>query len=285
MFIFPTKAAFSLSIAFKKALPYNCVEEFYTTIALKDDLNHVLTSLGFEPKEAAVYLALLELGKGSILAIARASGVNRASIYYIIEGMKKRGFVTVLEDPDGTHSYMPTDPRLLLAREKQHVKEFEAIVPNLKALVNRTGHRPSVRFFEDLEGVKAVYEDTLTAKTEILNYANSQEIRDHWPNYDKEYVEKRASNKIWLRGIAPDDEGGQRVQANDHKFYREIRLIDPKKLPFNNEINIYDNKISMVSFIKPIFGVIIESKELTETQRSIFEMAWNFAGKTGKIEP
>lgn len=246
---------------------------------MKDDLNHVLTNLGFETKEAAIYLALLELGKGSIVEIARASGVNRASLYYIIEGMKKRGFVTHIEAKGGVHVYMPTDPRLILAREKQHVKELESAVPNLKALANLTGHRPSVRFFEELEGVKAVYEDSLAARTEILNYANSQEIRDHWPNYDIEYVAKRAEKKIWLRGIAPDDGHGRDVQSNDAKFYREIRLIDPKKLPFNNEINIYDNKISIVSFIKPIFGLIIESKALAETQRSIFEMAWSFAGR------
>ncbi len=236
-------------------------------------------NLGFEPKEAAVYLALLELGKGSILKIARASGVNRASLYYIIEGMKKRGFVTNLEERDGTQTYMPADPRILLAREKQSVKEFEAVMPDIKALVNRTGNRPRVRYFEDLEGIKAVYEDTLSSKTEILNYANSQEIRDHWPNYDEEYVAKRDSKKIWLRGIAPDDDYGRQVQSEDPRFYREIRLIDPKKLPFNNEINIYGNKIAIVSFIRPIFGVIIESKALAETQRSIFEMAWSFAGK------
>lgn len=264
-------------------MPYNCVEKFYTTIVLKNDLNHVLTSLRFEPKEAAVYLALLELGKGSILEIARASGVNRASIYYTIEGMKKRGLVTILKNSNGTHSYMPTDPGLLLAREKQHVKEFEEVVPNLKSLINHTGRRPSVRFFEELEGIKAVYEDSLSSKSEILNYANSQEIRDYWPKYDDEYVAKRAEKKIWLRGIASNDNYGQRVQSQDPKFYREIRLIDPKKLPFNNEINIYDNKISMVSFVKPIFGVIIESKALAETQRSIFEMAWSFAGKAGRI--
>lgn len=236
-------------------------------------------NLGLDGKEAAIYLALAELGEGSVLEIARASGVNRASLYYILEGMKKRGLITHVEGPNGTHLFMPTDPRMLLAREKQHVKEFEGIIPELKALVNKTGHRPSVRYFEDIEGVKAVYEDTLNAKTEILNYANSQEIRDYWPSYDQDYVAKRAEKKIWLRGIAPNDDYGSRVQSQDKLFYREIRLIDSQKLPFNNEINIYDNKIAMTSFIKPIFGVIIESKALAETQRSIFEMAWSFAGK------
>lgn len=236
-------------------------------------------NLGLDSKEAAVYIALAELGEGSVLDIARSSGVNRASLYYILEGMKKRGFITHVKSPKGTHLFMPADPRMLLAREKQRVREFEAVIPELKALVNKTGHRPSVRYFEDIEGVKAVYEDTLNAKTEILNYANSREIRNHWPGYDEEYVAKRAEKKIWLRGIAPNDDYGQRVQSQDKFFHREIRLIDSQKLPFNNEINIYDSKIAMVSFVKPIFGVIIESKALAETQRSIFEMAWNFAGK------
>lgn len=235
--------------------------------------------MGLDKKEAAVYIALAELGEGSVLEIARASGVNRASLYYILESMKKSGFITHVKGSKGTHLFMPADPRMLLAREKQHVKEFESAVPELKALVNKTGHRPSVRYFEDIEGIKAVYEDTLGAKTEILNYANSQEIRDYWPSYDEEYVAKRAEKKIWLRGIAPNDDYGRRVQSQDKFFYREIRLIDSHKLPVNNEINIYDNKIAMVSFTKPIFGVIIESKALAETQRSIFEMAWSFAGK------
>lgn len=31
-----------------------------------------------------------------------------------------------------------------------------------------------------------------------------------------------------------------------------------------------------------IFGVIIESREVAETQRQIFEMAWGFAGSAKK---
>ena len=132
---------------------------------MKENSNNVLANLGFEPKEASVYLALVELGQGSVLEIARASKVNRASLYYILEIMKKKGVVTHFEERDGTHVYLPVDPRFLLAREKQRTREFESIIPELKALVNKSGHRPSVRFFEELEGVKAVYEDSLTAKT------------------------------------------------------------------------------------------------------------------------
>ena len=41
---------------------------------------------------------------------------------------------------------------------------------------------------------------------------------------------------------------------------------------------IYDNKTAIISFAQEIFGVIIESKEMSDTNRAIFEMAWGFAG-------
>lgn len=241
------------------------------------DLNYpVLVNLGFEPKEARIYLALLKLGQGTVLAISRRSKVNRASIYYIISQMEKQGLVTRFEKR-GTDYFAPVDPDLLLARKKKKLREFEAAIPELKSLINESGQRPRVRFFEGIEGVKALYADTLTAKTEMLNYANSRQIRDYWPEYDADYVSQRVRRGIFLRGIAPDDEYGKRVHSDDKNCLRKIRLVDPRRLNFQNEIKIYDNKIAMVSFGKDIYGIIIESRPLTDTQRAIFEMAWSFA--------
>ncbi|MFH1012519.1 MAG: helix-turn-helix domain-containing protein [Candidatus Peregrinibacteria bacterium] len=245
---------------------------------LKDANYHVLINLGLDDKEARIYLALLELGQASILQIAKTSKVNRASIYYIIEKMKRRGYVTPLKT-GGKDIYMAVRPELLLAQEKKHVQDFESVVPELTGLINQTGQRPVVRFYEGIEAVKAIYADTLTAKTEILNYANSREVRRHWTEYDQEYVARRIAKNIYLRGIAPNDEYGRQVKAGDRRSLRKIRLIDPKKLNFTDEINIYDNKIAMVSFGEEVFGVIIESQAMADTQRSIFEMAWRFAAK------
>lgn len=243
---------------------------------MKENLFHVLNNIGFEKKEAQIYLALIELEEATVLEISRESGVNRASIYYILEKMKKRGWVTQIEKK-GTEFYCAVEPHLLLAQQKSRVKEFEQHIPELSALINQTGERPRVRFFEGIDGVKAIYTDTLSSKSDILNYANSREIRDIWPEYDEDYVARRAAKKIHLRGIAPDDDYGRQVQSDDEKYKREIRLIDPKKLNFSNEINIYDHKIAMVSFKDPIFGIVIESKAMADTQRCIFEMAWGFA--------
>jgi len=128
--------------------------------------------------------------------------------------------------------------------------------------------------------VKRVYEDTLTAQSELLNYANSAIVRANWENYDEDYVAKRVKSGIYLRGIAPDDEAGRKVMHMDKYTNREIRLVPGDEFDFNNEIHIYDNKVAICAFGKEqadAFAVIMESKEVADTQRQIFEMAWRYA--------
>jgi hypothetical protein len=102
-------------------------------------------------------------------------------------------------------------------------------------------------------------------------------------------VTKRVKRHIYLRGLAPEDEHGEKVVKENRKNYREIRLVRADPFTFANEINIYDNKMAIVSFGKTgsagapdsaseIIGMIIESPEIANTQRAIFMMAWEFAG-------
>ncbi|MBI5755000.1 hypothetical protein HZA41_02155 [Candidatus Peregrinibacteria bacterium] len=83
--------------------------------------------------------------------------------------------------------------------------------------------------------------------------------------------------KIHLRGIAPLDEYGIKVQQEDKKYFREIRRVSAKECNFSNEINIYDDKVAIVSFKDELIGMIIESSEIANTQRAIFKMAWEFS--------
>ncbi len=57
---------------------------------------------------------------------------------------------------------------------------------------------------------------------------------------------------------------------------REIYLIPKEKFPFRNEINIYDDKVAIISHEDEI-GVIIQNKNIADTQRSIFELGFEYA--------
>jgi sugar-specific transcriptional regulator TrmB len=234
-------------------------------------------NIGLSDKETKIYLACLELGSSVVAAISKRSGVSRVTCYDILEKLIHKGFINFLNKNDVRY-FSATEPESILSEVQRNVHDFKNILPDLKRMRGDSVH-PKIQYFEGAEGIKAIYEDTLTSKTEILNYANSHEIRSFWPQYDEEYVAKRVKKKIHLKGIAPMDEWGQEVQKESKRFHREIRLVPIDQYNFSNEINIYDNKVAIASFKDELIGMIIESTEIANTQRAIFNMAWEFAAK------
>ena len=236
----------------------------------------VVKNIGLTDKEARVFLACLELGSSVVAEIARKSRVNRVTVYTVLEKLMAKGIINSMIK-NGKRFFDATDPQTVDAEIRRRELNFRKSLPDLQRLRGDAIH-PRIRYFEGLDGIKAIYEDTLSSKTEILNYSNSREIRAHWPNYDEEYVMKRAQHKVYLRGIAPKDEHGLWVRSHDKDYFREIRLISADRFTFTNEINIYDDKVAIISYKdRPLIGMIIESAEIANTQRDIFKMAWEFA--------
>jgi sugar-specific transcriptional regulator TrmB len=251
------------------------------------DIIHILESVGFMDEEAELYTRGLQLGSAPASEYARATGLNRITAYNLLESLVQRGYFTMVKKVRAKW-YAPVAPEYIAVEVRKNAEALERALPELRSLQGAKYRKPRVRFFEGLEGIRHVYEDTLSAQSELLNFANSAVVRRHWPRYDDEYVARRVERDIYLRGIAPDDAAGQRVHGEDRKRLREIRLVPAKDFDFTNEINIYDHKVAICSFDsglrgdRDVFGVIIESKEVAETQKQIFEMAWRYAGKRRK---
>ncbi|PIQ75805.1 hypothetical protein COU78_00340 [Candidatus Peregrinibacteria bacterium CG10_big_fil_rev_8_21_14_0_10_49_24] len=244
-------------------------------------IQHILEAVGFDSKQASLYLAGLKIGHAPASAYAKRAKLNRITAYNTLEELVHKGHFTCVKKVRAKW-YAPIAPEYLLVEARKHVEALDQALPELRSLQGAEHRRPRVRFFEGWDGVQRVYEDTLTAEDELLNFANSAVVRMQWPSYDEEYVAKRVQRGIHLRGIAPNDKAGKQVHGKDKDALREIRLVSAKDFDFTNEINIYGNKVAMVSFGEgdaDFFGVIIESKEVAETQRQIFEMAWRYAAK------
>lgn len=243
------------------------------------DLIHILEATGLTGKEAELFLAGLQFGTAPASDYAKKTGINRITAYTTLETLVQKGLFTKVRKIRAKW-YAPVAPEYVALEAKKNAEALDRALPELRSLQGSKYRKPRVRFFEGWEGARHVYEDSLTAQTEILNFANSAVVRRQWLRYDEEYVAERVKRGIHLRGIAPDDATGRRVQGEDEQMLREIRLVPAAEFDFKNEIKIYDQKVAIVSFgsEKEIFGVIMESKEVAETQRQIFEMAWRYAG-------
>ncbi len=245
----------------------------------KNILTQKLQNIGLQKNEARIYLSTLESNTSPVSQIAKCAQMNRVSTHSILLRLLEKGMV-IRSERKGISYFTALNPEILIRNTEQKAHSLAESLPFLRSIAGEKIVHPSVRFFEGIEGIKEAYYESLTSQTEILNYANSKNIRDHWSQYDEEYVLGRAERNIFLRGLAPDDKDGKIVQNQDAKYHRETRLIPVEHFQIENEIKIFDENMLITSFEPFPFALIITSKAVADTQRQIFQIAWNSAQRS-----
>lgn len=252
-------------------------------------LEKELQKLGLSDKEAKVYLASMELGPSPVQAISVKAGVNRATTYVMIESLIERGLMSSFEKGKKKFFTAESPDQLvsLLHREEVEVKEktrqMMEILPELKILFAAAEEKPRVKFFEGEESFRAIQDDILKSKhTSEDEIVALDEFYKVFPPADddhrKKMAEKIKSQNIKVRTIYTSEKG-KILPAKEFGGQKERRYIPPDKFPFATEIVIYGNKVAFGVCRGKIIGVIIESREISDTLRDIFNLAWDGAEK------
>ncbi len=240
-----------------------------------------LVEFGLSEKEAKVYLALMELGEASVTDIARKARVTRTNTYHLLGALSSYGLV-IGEQGDSKTMFRAQKPDKLLnfVREKMHqaannYKEAESLMPEFKSLYRDPEQKTKIRYFDGVEGIMAIYDDTLTAKSRIFSYSASEDKDGMLPGFFDEYYEKKAKKGIETESFVSDSgltEEQKRLFV-DHKI--SVKLL-PERFAVSSEINIYDNKISVVS-LKEKTGFIVEGKDVADAFKKMFVLAYERA--------
>ena len=248
----------------------------------------MLLGLGLTKVQSEIFNCLLQNGPKKASDIAKITKRPRGVAYKGLEELIDLSLVLKKEGKLGVALFNAEHPsnleKVLERREKELnkiKKEFSASLPDLISSFNLVSNKPGVRFYEGEEGVKKVLEDTLISNpdkklftfSDVASYASY--LSDWNTNY---YAPKRKKLGIYEKVIIPNNAGALNYMKNyKSNEVTDILFIDHKTYPFATEINIYNNKVSFITF-SPDFmiGVIVENKEIYKTLLSIFNFIWNF---------
>lgn len=252
-------------------------------------LQELLEKIGLSDKETRVYLAALELGAQPASTFSKKAHLNRTTSYAVLKSLLNKGLMSSLVK-NGVSRYEAVAPSALLRfveNRKVHFeecrREIEHYLPTFESLGNSLLKRPKVKYFEGLEGVKAVMEDTLKSSEPLRCYSSLHKWFDGpLSSYVKDYGKRRIFEaELPLKALVYDDPAARKYLKSEYpNVHHEYRFV-PNYLDIeSNEVNIYDDKIAIVSLKEEdFFGVIIESIQVANSQKSIFEMAWQVAEK------
>lgn len=252
-------------------------------------LESELQKIGLSEKEAKVYLSALELGPSPVQKIASKAKVNRATTYVILEGLMKKGIITTF-DQGKKRLFVAEGPHALknvIHQQQQELdkkeKLLESLFNELMSVHNLLPNKPVVRFYEGKEGLKTMLDqEFLSMKSnEALLVYSPHAVADVFTLEEMQaQQDKRIKKGIKARSIRTgrpedDEEKQQHLRAQRH----DIRRVPENKFQFSSDIEIWDDKVMMASLKGNISGVIIESKAIADTLRSLFQLAFEGADK------
>lgn len=240
------------------------------------ELHEALQTIGLNEKQAAVYTALLQLGKGTAYAVAEKSGLKKPTAYVILDELLKKGLVDRVPRAR-TQLYVPRSPEQAFAVAEEKIKVAKQKLPELLALAKGSGSKVNVMYFEGVSGLQDLVEyriREMRGKELVGFYATdpktspelSEYFRTKWSAGMKELG-------IPMRGIVPDDPSLAAYRKADASFRREVKIVPRTAYSSDVAIDVIGDLVRIQDY-KNLQGVLLENADVAKTVREIFELVW-----------
>ncbi len=241
----------------------------------------ILTENGFSPKEAALYLTVLEAGEMTLGRAAEKSRLKRSTVYSLVEALKKKGVVSTNKRRGSTY-ISALSPRLLIEHFENSAAMAKSVLPQLMELAYTSPVKPRIRFAEGMQAIKDILFEASSSKQDYIGFIDYTLMPKEIYRYIRTKVApRRAKAGITVRLLMPRNETDLKV-LKEYTQSIEHRLVDFPSRKNHIEILLYENsKIGFMSYVKnELFGVVIDSEAIHQTLRDLFELIWQLTKTT-----
>jgi sugar-specific transcriptional regulator TrmB len=232
-------------------------------------------------------LVLLNNGELSVNEIGTKSGLHRQVCYDALDRLVEKGFISyIMKNSKKFFKVLNPEKIIDYLDEKKHEidlkkQNFGSILPELTNMFQVQRDETDVEVVKGKNVLRTIYNDifkVLKENKEILLAMGIEETK--FLEYDriaiKQHINKLQKNKLKEKLLS-------KVSAT-HFFegpQSEYRLIEDHL--FNpNPTHIYGDKIAIVIWGHPTYGIIIKSKQIADANRKYFQMLWKIAKKRKK---
>jgi sugar-specific transcriptional regulator TrmB len=241
---------------------------------------NILKEIGLSEGEIKVYNALLELGVSSLNKIHEKAGLQRRSIYDILNRLIERGLVTYTTE-NKKRIFNLSHPNKILGyiEEKKHElnkiqEDIEIELPSIIQKFKLKKFKINAEVYRGTNGIKAIYEDMLNYK-EHYYLGGGRYVMKNLPNFWENFNLRRIKAKIKFYNLIRSDIKGE-IKALQ---YEQIKVLPPAFDGNPNVIFIWGDKVANVLFMDEFFAFVIENKEIAENYKKYFRYIWKNIAK------
>lgn len=232
-------------------------------------------------------LYLLSLDKLLQVKSAKKTDIKRGLTYKVLDDLVEKGLVEKKEEEGKTTLFSPAHPMKLqdfVDSQHQKAKDAKSILqgalPELVSTFNLSSEKPGIKFYEGVSGLEKIYDDILSTgeNTYVFRAVYEPDYHKNLQPIIERFVKKRAQKGIHTEIITPHDEFitmdfFDTDSETDKKLLKQRTLVPKEMYNTPVEIDIYGDKVAILSFGKELLGFIIESPQIAASLRMIFALS------------
>lgn len=246
--------------------------------------NHLL-KLGFSEKEATVFESLVCGGRATPSGLAERSGINRSTIYIILESLKEKGAVIELER-DRNSLYIPVSAeqfKRIFFEKAEEAKHRLSLAETTSEILEKYGtvKKFGLEFYEGEEELKRLYREILEPRMMVLRIMDPGRISDElWEEFL--FLEKTCGREVFQEIILADCSRSIELSQRNQEEKRTTLVIplDPEFFLF--EIIITHNSVVKIDHEKQ-YAVIDYGERSVLNARYIIELVWTQIKGVGRV--
>lgn len=244
--------------------------------------------LGYTPKEAAVYVAVLGMGKTLVSAIAQKVNMPLASVQVIVKKLLKDGLVHGTKDGTRYTHITAVNPVRLLDRVQAHEAEMRRALPQLQALRKQVPQRisePSLEVYVGDARLQAVYDDMLETKQRVFCVMPNDALLTtvtQSPGWDV-FTAARVRNFLPLHCVVPETKAGEQFAQKSSAHHMQVRLSSQSMQTIDSLICMYGTKVASITMhAGEVSATVIDDASVYGTHIALFTELWDSGHLAGE---
>lgn len=251
----------------------------------------ILSDAGLSQDQAVIYEILLTHGKLPAGQITKKAGLTRPLAYKVLEELVGLELVAKKKGKNNILAFEPQHPSRLESIAEENIRNAKITKDRLGSVLSRlisdfnlVSGKPGIKFFEGDEGIEHIIKDSLSATGEILQYHDPDELGRYIANVNTLYIRERITRKIKKRMLVPKRTSPTYMESykkRDEKYrtLTEVRFVEVESIASTLTM-IYNDKVSYLTLEpKTRIGIVIQSKNIADFHRSLFELNWQGASR------
>lgn len=234
-----------------------------------------LQQLGLTPNQATVYLALTRTGHAKAGEIIKKTGFHRNLVYTALRELIEKKLVTVSKI-DGVMQYKILSPSRLLTSAQEKERIARNVIEELKVMTKKTsGHE--IVIYEGVDEFRRYEENLYHSFPEggLIRYLG---ISPQWqeatgPALEEKLIAIQVVKKTKMKALSNAINREQQSYVDRANGLAEVRVNKLVSSDTNNTV-ILEDRISIRSFLEPVFVVEITNRALAKNYQNYFDFLW-----------